>query len=61
MYLHENPETFKNIITKVSEKSGLSLVVIEKDYYVTMILNAEKYPLGVLKNNLKLLCHFFDF
>ena len=38
MFLHENSETFKNTIMKVGEKTGLSLVVIEKDYYVTMIL-----------------------
>ena len=38
MYLHENPEIFKNTIIKTSEKTKLSSVVIEKDYYVTMVL-----------------------
>ena len=44
MYLHENPEIFKDTIIKASEKTRLSHVVIEKDYYVTMILKliAEK-------------------
>ena len=40
MYLHENLEIFKSNIIKTSEKTGLSPVVIEKDYYVTMILKS---------------------
>lgn len=39
MYLHENRELFKEIIEQVSENTGRSAVIIEKDYYVTMILN----------------------
>ncbi len=38
MYLHEKPDAFKNIIIEAGKKIGLSPVVIEKDYYVTMIL-----------------------
>lgn len=37
MYLHEE-DYFKYIIATVSEKSGLSDVIVEKDYYVTLIL-----------------------
>ncbi len=37
MYLHEE-DYFKDIIATVSEKSGLSDVIVEKDYYVTLIL-----------------------
>lgn len=44
MYLHENKELFENIIGKMHNSTSLSSVVIEKDYYVTMILRliAEK-------------------
>jgi len=38
MYLHEDKVLFKEIIDQVSEDSGRAAVVIEKDYYVTMIL-----------------------
>lgn len=38
MYLHENREMFKEVIEQVAEASGRLAVVIEKDYYVTMIL-----------------------
>lgn len=38
MYLHEDRETFKEVIEQVAEDSGRLAVVIEKDYYVTMIL-----------------------
>lgn len=38
MYLHEDKKIFKEIIEKVHESKGLSSGVIEKDYYVTMLL-----------------------
>jgi len=38
MYLHEDRETFKNLIEQVSDRSGRTVIVIEKDYYVTLIL-----------------------
>lgn len=38
MYLHEDKETFKEIIEQVADDTGRATVVIEKDYYVTMIL-----------------------
>lgn len=38
MYLHEEKETFREIIEQVAENTGRAAVVIEKDYYVTMIL-----------------------
>ena len=38
MYLHEDMEKFKELIEQVSEETGKTVVVIEKDYYVTMIL-----------------------
>ena len=38
MYLHKDKETFKEIIEQVADDTGRAAVVIEKDYYVTMIL-----------------------
>lgn len=38
MYLHEDRETFKDIIEQVSNEIGRTPIVVEKDYYVTLIL-----------------------
>lgn len=38
MYLHETKELFKDVILMTSEKFNISTSVVEKDYYVTMIL-----------------------
>ena len=38
MYLHEDKETFKDIIEQVSDHTGRATAIIEKDYYVTLIL-----------------------
>ena len=38
MYLHEDRENFKNIMEQVSNENGRTTMVIEKDYYVTLIL-----------------------
>ena len=38
MYLHRDRETFKNLIEQASDSSGRTPAVIEKDYYVTLIL-----------------------
>lgn len=38
MYLHEDRESFKDMIELVSDEIGRTPVVVEKDYYVTMIL-----------------------
>ena len=55
MYLHEDKKIFKEIIEKVHESKGLSSGVIEKDYYVTMLLKliSEKgKKLGLILNEL---------
>ena len=40
MYLHkENRELFRNAILLTSQKLNVSEDIVEKDYYVTMILN----------------------
>ena len=38
MYLHENKSLFKKIIEQTQSKTRYAQEVIEKDYYVTMIL-----------------------
>lgn len=38
MYLHEDRESFKDLIELVSGEIGRTPIVVEKDYYVTMIL-----------------------
>ena len=39
MYLHkEDKELFHDIVVTVSERSGIEESIVEKDYYVTMIL-----------------------
>ncbi len=39
MYLHiEDKELFRDVVVTVSEMTGLEESIIEKDYYVTMIL-----------------------
>lgn len=38
MYLHEDRETFRDIIEQVSNENARTPMVIEKDYYVTLIL-----------------------
>lgn len=38
MYLHENKELFNEIVDQTSIITGRTTAVIEKDYYVTMIL-----------------------
>lgn len=56
MYLHEDKSLLKEIIELVSEESGRSAVVIEKDYYVTMILRllAMQLPNVVFKGGTSL-------
>ena len=38
MYLHEDREAFRDLIEQVSGKNGRTPMVVEKDYYVTLIL-----------------------
>ena len=38
MFLHENREDFRSIIEQVVNETGKAGAVIEKDYYVTLIL-----------------------
>lgn len=56
MYLHENREVFRDMIEQVSVKIGRTPIVVEKDYYVTMILNmlSEKLDHCVFKGGTSL-------
>lgn len=38
MYLHQDKENFEQIILKINSETGIESGIIEKDYYVTMIL-----------------------
>lgn len=38
MYLHEDRELFQEVITNTAVRMDLAIAVVEKDYYVTMIL-----------------------
>ena len=38
MYLHRDRETFRDIVEQAADSSGRTPAVVEKDYYVTLIL-----------------------
>lgn len=46
MYLHEDKEAFKSVVEQTSEHSGRTAMVVEKDYYVTLILKRLSEQLG---------------
>ena len=56
MYLHENKENFQEMIELVSTDTGRAAAVIEKDYYVTLILRllSEQLSNVVLKGGTSL-------
>lgn len=56
MYLHEDRETFRDLILQVADKNGRTPIVVEKDYYVTLILRllAEKLEQCVFKGGTSL-------
>ncbi len=56
MYLHNDKVLFQDIIREVSASTGIAQSIIEKDYYVTMILLllAKNYPDIVFKGGTSL-------
>ena len=38
MYLHKDRETFKDMVGQADDSNGRTPAVVEKDYYVTLIL-----------------------
>ena len=59
MYLHnDDKELLHDIIITVSEQSGIEESIVEKDYYVTLILKelATRNPNVVFKGGTSLSC-----
>lgn len=56
MYLHKDKELFAEVITEANEQTGIAQSIIEKDYYVTMILKllAKDHPKIVFKGGTSL-------
>ena len=56
MYLHRDRETFRDIIEQAADSSGRTPAVVEKDYYVTLILKllSEQMKQCVLKGGTSL-------
>lgn len=61
MYLHGDRETFRDLILQVADKNGRTPIVVEKDYYVTLILRllSEKLDQCVFKGVTSLLSKGF--
>ena len=51
MFLHEDKELFKDVIEATAESRSQPIAIVEKDYYVTMILKllSEEVPDCVFK------------
>ena len=56
MELYKNRELFEQIIIKISEEKGINPSIIEKDYYVTIILRelSKRLPNLVFKGGTSL-------
>ena len=39
IYLHSDRDEFRECIIEISEATGVEPAIIEKDYYVTLMLN----------------------
>lgn len=60
MFLHEDKELFKDVIEATAESQSQPIAIVEKDYYVTMILKllSEEIPDCVFKGGTSLSkCH----
>lgn len=56
MYLHRDKETFKDLIEQTSDSIGKTSAIVEKDYYVTLILQllSKQLPQCVFKGGTSL-------
>ena len=56
MFLHNDKELFREVVTSAAGDSGIVVPIVEKDYYVTMILEqlSEKCPECVFKGGTSL-------
>ena len=54
MFLHEDKELFKDVIEATAESQSQPIAIVEKDYYVTMILKllSEEVPACVFKGGI---------
>ncbi len=59
MYLHNDKDLFAEVITEINTKTGIAQSIVEKDYYVTMILKllAKSNPDTVFKGGTALSIH----
>ena len=60
MFLHDDKELFREVIISTAEELGIVVPIVEKDYYVTMILQklSEECPECVFKGGTSLSkCH----
>lgn len=46
MYLHEDKEAFKELVTEAGEQLGIKSSIVEKDYYVTIALKMLSSKVG---------------
>ena len=55
MFLHEDKELFKDVIEATAESQSQPIAIVEKDYYVTMILKllSEEVPDCVFKGGIR--------
>ncbi len=53
MYLHNDKDLFEEVINETNTRTGIAESIIEKDYYVTMILKqlSKLAPETVLKGD----------
>lgn len=51
MFLNNDKKLFREVIFSTAEELGMAVPIVEKDYYVTMILKelSKKYPECVFK------------
>lgn len=56
MFLHNDKELFQEVIVSAAEDLGLVVPIVEKDYYVTMIL--KNFPYGARSVCLKAVHHY---
>ena len=60
MYLHNDKQLFEEVVSATANEIGLPIAIIEKDYYVTMILKelSKRAPECVFKGGTSLSkCH----
>ncbi|MDL2298867.1 nucleotidyl transferase AbiEii/AbiGii toxin family protein, partial [Synergistaceae bacterium OttesenSCG-928-D05] len=56
MYLHDNDALFEGVLARASQSLGVDIELLEKDYYVTMLLReiSKRIPYSVFKGGTSL-------